>query len=924
MHGTVTFSQSTPSDNVTIVVDLQGLPTTPGLTWEVHELPVPFLSPSQRCLPDSVGRRYDPDGRFTNANGSYSSDCSQDSPQLCEIGDLTGRQGDFSNGIFVDGELSLTGVYSILGRSLVIRKSGGLTICATIGRNATMVTAVARLQGLISGEIYFRQSAVDSSSDSTIFVQLRGNIGGGMSSVSWSIHEKRVPSNRQTTGTQCIATGAVFDPDGAMQSVEDYQQACSSATPHNCSTGDLSGKHGLLSLNDTSQTQALFTDSSLSLSGILTVIGRSLVVRNSTGQRIACGNIYALPMKSATATFDYSGVQGTVQLSQRSPWDATTLHVQVSGLNQQAGGYHVHQYPVPIAQSDSSADPLSQFCSPTAVGGHWNPFNAAYPGPASGTQDMYEIGDLSGKFGSLSGQRNTTMEFQDWFLPLFGPYSVVGRSIVIHRSLPKAPRWTCATILQDNALVKTAVVRFTYPVAGDVLFLQDVSWALGETIVISRLQRSDGQPASANHNWHVHEMPIPDSWSGSRCSSAGGHYNPFSVNTAKEQYSITCTNNRQLGCELGDLTGKSKPLSFDNSSTTSFFYTDRNLPLGGLYSIVGRSVVIHTADRGSGRLACANITLLSPQQTRAVFSMSGVNGQVSFSQSTPFSPTLVQVVLNGLLRLAGGYHIHELPVPAASGPAMPDCSATAGHFNPFNVQYNNTPPPIGSTLDKYEMGDLSGKFGSLSSASSVNASFSDSRFLPLSGSLRITGRSVVIHHPNGSRWLCSTLMTTSSQLTTVASFSTATFSATITMQQPSGSPLSPTTILVVLQAVTSQQRRRRRQALSAGTTLNWSVAAATSSTGASCSNAPLSDPQNMAKTTDYAQRCSPSNQQLCSSADLTGKHGALTVPSSGTQRYFFTDLNLPLSGSNSGRTKRDSGWATVYLFIVVRFVARLN
>ncbi len=43
------------------------------------------------------------------------------------------------------------------------------------------------------------------------------------------------------------------------------------------------------------------------------------------------------------------------------------------------------------------------------------------------------MGDLGGKYGTLVGLDNVTSTYADQNLPLFGPQSILGRSIVIHR-----------------------------------------------------------------------------------------------------------------------------------------------------------------------------------------------------------------------------------------------------------------------------------------------------------------------------------------------------------------------------------------------------------------------------------------------------------------------------------------------------------
>ena len=75
-------------------------------------------------------------------------------------------------------------------------------------------------------------------------------------------------------------------------------------------------------------------------------------------------------------------------------------------------------------------------CEGTSLYGHWNPLNVnpnKSPPPAEGTPDQYEMGDLSGKFGTLDNKRKYISTYNDTLLPLFDSKSILGRSIVIHK-----------------------------------------------------------------------------------------------------------------------------------------------------------------------------------------------------------------------------------------------------------------------------------------------------------------------------------------------------------------------------------------------------------------------------------------------------------------------------------------------------------
>jgi Cu/Zn superoxide dismutase len=301
-----------------------------------------------------------------------------------------------------------------------------------------------------------------------------------------------------------------------------------------------------------------------------------------------------LKRKHARSTFTHEGVRGAVAFSQASPFQPVEVDVLLTGLGEGAGSFHIHEYPVP-ARQDVSDSPCGR------TGAHFNPTNfdpSASPKTGEGSFDKYELGDLSGKYGDLTHRDHLQENVLDPTLTLFGPNSIVGRSIVIHKS-PVPKRWICANIdLYDQQLV-TAVATFTYPVAGRVIFRQAEDEPFADTTVfVESLIYSDGSKNDTHdHRWHVHvSAPGKDffNWTG-RCLSAGGHYNPHRV--SMDAYSECSNEKRQQRCEVGDLVHKLGLLRVSgrkrDSKDSVRFFTDSNLPLSGPHSIVGRSVLIH-------------------------------------------------------------------------------------------------------------------------------------------------------------------------------------------------------------------------------------------------------------------------------------------------------------------------------------------
>lgn len=75
-------------------------------------------------------------------------------------------------------------------------------------------------------------------------------------------------------------------------------------------------------------------------------------------------------------------------------------------------------------------------CEGSSLYGHWNPLSvntSDVPAAEEGTLDQYEMGDLSGKFGTLDNKKRYISTYNDTMLPLFGPRSILGRSVVIHK-----------------------------------------------------------------------------------------------------------------------------------------------------------------------------------------------------------------------------------------------------------------------------------------------------------------------------------------------------------------------------------------------------------------------------------------------------------------------------------------------------------
>jgi len=109
-------------------------------------------------------------------------------------------------------------------------------------------------------------------------------------------------------------------------------------------------------------------------------------------------------------------VIGVIYLEQFG--DVTVIQGKISGLKPNSyHAIHIHQY-----------GDLTEGC--TSCCDHYNPFNMNHGGPDSADR---HVGDL----GNLKTDSNGVSEFKfiDGQVRLAGPYSVIGRSIVIHEDI---------------------------------------------------------------------------------------------------------------------------------------------------------------------------------------------------------------------------------------------------------------------------------------------------------------------------------------------------------------------------------------------------------------------------------------------------------------------------------------------------------
>lgn len=598
-------------------------------------------------------------------------------------------------------------------RSLLVESCNGINACAGVISESMVTTWQARFFSVVAGNIYLRQtSGQPSGTLLSNLVSLNQN-NPSFDNVSVFLS--------QSSAASCEALLGSLNPNSLIKLGQ------------------------LLVGNPLEPVKSRLEISSLN-------DGARFALFNLSSE-YTCAEIRLLKPKHIIALLDMRGVKGYINFHQPSPFDLTTLSLNLTNLNRNVGPYHVHLFPTPQMRSLPEST-----CSNDNVGGHWNPFEvdtrpSVYPPPPGSTHDRYEIGDLSSRHGWLSNANDIQASFTDWNLPLFGQNSIVGRSVVLHQ--PDGTRFICSSIGYPGE-VTTAKAIFQSPVVGTILFTQLKENPYSDVSVFLDLYYGrPNTPATQKHHWHIHKYPISTETDNdeSCCWSTGGHWNPYNISTSISSYNVNCRPECPFACEIGDLSSKHMMLNLSANVGTlpsKNFFTDTTAWVSGLSSMIGRSVVIHGPDEAGRRIACANITLLRfPSAGTGSWYGSGTSGgNVQFFQLSLHGPTNIHVSLTNLESKAGGYHVHLLPV--TSGPEACSNENVMGHFNPYGMNISMSPSPGNGTVDQYEIGDISGKFGSLADQNLFENYYKDSN-MPLSGPNSIVGRSLVIHYRNGSR-----------------------------------------------------------------------------------------------------------------------------------------------------------------------------
>ena len=254
-------------------VDLYGLNANAKL-YHVHTNPInSSLAAADSCSVGSVGGHFNPKG--------VTGTCNPAQPETCEYGDLSGKVGGLA-GLsslvakeYTVADVPLSGADSIVGRSIVVHDTaGGRWVCASI----VMQAEASFSMGSVTGTMVFTQA------NTTQLMQVHVSLSGlAKQAGQYHVHVAPIPSG-VASGQECSQTsvGGHFNPRGVVGT-------CDSSNPSTCEAGDLSGKHGNFIGLETVSTS--YSDSTIVLSGVETIVGRSIVIHKNDSSRWVCANI---------------------------------------------------------------------------------------------------------------------------------------------------------------------------------------------------------------------------------------------------------------------------------------------------------------------------------------------------------------------------------------------------------------------------------------------------------------------------------------------------------------------------------------------------------------------------------------------------------------------------------------------------------
>ena len=249
------------------------------------------------------------------------------------------------------------------------------------------------------------------------------------------------------------------------------------------------------------------------------------------------------------------------------------------------------------------------------------------------------------------------------------------------------------------------------------------------------------------------------------CGDIDGHYNPYSVDTGSDSYSMYCNQDNITSCEVGDLSGKHGRLNVSGTTGPyneySFLYHDNFLNLTDTNAIVNRSIAIHSLD--GPVQGCAPLVEVER------IMVSSDDGFFRSSQMSRYSRTNIY---SHMMYDNSDYRIFSSAI--APNQLCSD-EFKAGHSRVYNPHEAPSPDGTDPTPDRYSVGNLTSKHENIAAGGYVDE-------LPIHGIETISGHSLGLSYATSDSsmtYTCRTLRPSYPEWASVK-MAKATFSGTVT------------------------------------------------------------------------------------------------------------------------------------------------
>lgn len=722
------------------------------------------------------------------------SNCKQSETSKCKIGDLTKKHGQLqiagqgrdTRTSLIDHNLPLSALETSRSIYIVIFEVASQTNLVSNGFVRSNILSCAEIKPVRprAVEANFNSNGVKGSvkitqryysEPATIEYNLFG-LEGNIKHLT--IREIPLQTGRPDDRGLCSSIGDVFNPWQARPR--------GSNEP---SIGNLSARHGYLQVIDSEYEDHYmgeFVDQVVNLFGSQTIVGRSLSIEKNNGDPWVCAILDHVDESViyASAVFHYP-VIGQILFQQLAdgPNSETGVSIDVHNPNSEKSS-DGHNWLVHVKPAMADFYNWSERCQST--GEVFDPLqasigisNEAYVKQCSSSKLKEPLKCKAGDTGLKSNvkiflpidpKEKKRKFYSDPFLPLSGPNSIIGRSVVIYDDNSPAQRGNrlaCATIKRIHplrAIVKTWGSGPSIPssVRGSVSFEQEL------TFKPTRI-KFDLEGLSGN----VQGYAVYDVWSSDDrefpCSndSVFGMYDPYNEEGHLQipptfNFASTSTADRM---KVGDLSRKHGSLEGLDSAKKS--YIDFNCPLFAPNSIIGRSVVLR-ASVDDIRWVCGNIEFdYDRKNSREIVGLasfdeprSKISGYVRFYQLEYPDGSVSDTVMQIDLKLqSDGIHepetshshnwaifVNQVGEDAFIAADDVRCIASGFRWNPYLAQdsletYSQTCSPEQQLT--CAMGDLGSRHGFLTLGPNNRRVVSDPN-LPLVGNFSVMGRSLVI------------------------------------------------------------------------------------------------------------------------------------------------------------------------------------